>query len=187
MSYVPEKDVILETIGLRVVFFRSGDRSAHRVETCDAASNEWHATLESLEGEPGDEWPPSPPFQQLHVERRPTGLIVFLIGMAGRTHWSAAVEVAADRRSIQFDVAARVQLTPIQLGSEYLPSPQDTERGVDLPSPLEGEGAGVRGNGVRLELSSPLLRDDRRIEPTTAETVPATIAWRYAVAVKHEA
>jgi hypothetical protein len=170
---VPEKDVILEADSLRVVFYRSGDRYAHRVETFDAANNEWHTTLESLEGEPGDEWPPSPPFQQLHVERRPTGMIVFLIGMAGRTHWSAAVEVGADRQSIQFDVAARAQLPPKKLGSEY------------LPSPIAGEMSGIRGDVVQIESTSPLQHKDRRIEPTAIEQVPATIAWRYAF--KHTA
>ena len=170
---MPEKYVILEANGLRVVFFRTGDRYAHRVETFDAASNQWHTTLESLEGEPGDEWPPSPPFQQLHVERRPTGPIVFLIGMAGRTHWSAAVEAAADRRSIQFDVAARAQLPPKKLGSEY------------LPLPIEGVALGIRSDVVQIESTSSLNHDDRRIEPTLTETIPATIAWRYAF--KHTA
>ncbi len=43
-----------------------------------------------------------------------------LIGMAGKTHWSAAVEVAADRKSIIFDVAARHQSWPEYLGSNFL-------------------------------------------------------------------
>lgn len=114
-----EQETVLEADGLRVVFVRSGDRIAHRVEVHDAANRVWRTALESVEGSPDDLWPPSPPFQQLHVERRPTGPIVFLIGMAGRSHWSAAVEATADRGSIRFDVAARIQACPERLGSGY--------------------------------------------------------------------
>ena len=81
---------------------------------------------------------------------------MLLVGMAGRTHWSAAVEAAADRKSIVFDVAARIQTVPTCLVSQYL-------------SHQEG---GVPAEQCRIfGVQSPQL-------PTA---VPATIAWQYSV------
>jgi hypothetical protein len=94
--------------------------------------------------------------------------------MAGRTHWSAAVEVAADRNGITFDVAARVQSPPQRLGSEYS-SP--------LAPVLRGEGPGVRGMCVALEPVSNCTRDVMRFVPNSPKDVPATTAWRYTLGV----
>lgn len=158
-----EAETTLEADDLRVVFFRDGDRYAHRVDVRGTTSDEWRAALESREGEPGDEWPSSPPFQQLHVERRPSGPVVFLIGMAGKTHWSAAVEVAADRKSIKFDVAARVQLAPERLGSEYFAA-------ADAST----------ASGVVVDESKSLPScDGLRVEAVCPTQVPATISWNY--------
>lgn len=163
-----ESETILEADGLRVVFFRRGDRYAQRVESFDDATQQWQPALESLEGEPGDEWPPSPPFQQLHVERRASGPVVLLIGMAGKTHWSAAVEVAADRQSITFDVAARVQFLPQRVGSEYFVSPEEAARRT-------------RTSPVHIDTNLNSSRDEWRIEPPNASAIPATMAWNYAL------
>jgi hypothetical protein len=153
-------ETILEADGLRVVFLGQGDRYAHRIELLDIPSGRWWpVAIESLEGKPDEAWPPSPPFQQLHVEDRPTGRVVLLVGMAGRTHWSAAVEVAADRRRILFDVAARVHEGPTRLGSEYLP----------YLAP------------VLLEPTSNCTIDDLRISATLTQQIPATVTWRYEI------
>jgi hypothetical protein len=128
---VVDKEVILEAANLRVVFFRQGDRWAHRIEVQHETTGAWSGALESLEGSADDVWPPSPPFQQLHVEHRPTGDVVLLVGMAGRTHWSAAVETTPDRQAIRFDVAARLQQLPpesIRLKSEYRDCREDAKR-----------------------------------------------------------
>jgi hypothetical protein len=154
-----ETETVLEADGLRVVFFRSGDRYAHRFDVLDAAGNTWTPNCYSLEGEPDDDWPPSPPFQQLHVEDRPTGRVILLVGMAGRTHWSAAVEVAADRKSIAFDVAARVQAEPKDLSSEY----RYLAAGGDPVEPL-----------VQIEWN--------RCAPPTS--YPATCSWRYVASLR---
>lgn len=146
----------LEADGVRVVFFRREDRHAHRIETMDETRFEWVPVCESQEGSPADVWPPSPPFQQLHVEERATGRVVLLIGMAGRTHWSAAVEVAADRKSIRFDVAARVQVAPQRLGSDY----QD-----------------AREEGIPAE---PCIIFGTQTPQLPGEA-PATVAWQYYV------
>ncbi|MBA4016179.1 MAG: hypothetical protein C0483_03220 [Pirellula sp.] len=168
---MPTSETTLEADGVRIVFFRDSDRIAHRVEVRDDATSDWATAFTSLEGRADEAWPPSPPFQQLHVEQRPTGPIVFLIGMAGKSHWSAAVEAAADRRSIRFDVAVRFQARPKHLGSAY--------------AIVES----FRGGRPRLVADSPATLDAIR-EPAGAPQIcptadfpnpPATLGWKYAV------
>jgi hypothetical protein len=101
----------IEADGFRVTFFRAGDRYAHRIEVFDAGQGSWQPVLESVEGAADEAWPASPPLQHLHMEKRAEGPVALLVGMAGRTHWSAAVEVGGEpdgQRVIRFDVAARV-------------------------------------------------------------------------------
>jgi hypothetical protein len=164
-------ETTLEADGLRVVFFRQGDRYAHRVEIFDAAQNEWLVACESLEGEPNDDWPSSPTFQQLHVEDRPTGRVVLLVGMAGRTHWSAAVVAAADRKCITFEVAARYHTPPEYLGSSY---PHADTRAI---AKLQWSALG----GTIMEIHRS-LSGGRSIRPTGKFTVlPATASWKYEI------
>lgn len=151
----------LEADGLRVVFFKQGDRYAHRIETFDDVQRHWVPVLESLEGTPDDDWLPSPPFQQLHVEQRTNGPVILLIGMAGRTHWSAAVEVADDRKAITFDVAARLQSPPRQLRSTY-------RRNSESPA-------------VIIRSDSKTEYDPPCVAPDVAVPIPGTIAWKYAI------
>lgn len=168
---MPTSETTLEADGVRVVFFHDGDRIAHRLEVRDVATNGWGPAITSLEGRADETWPPSPPFQQLHVEQRPTGPIVFLIGMAGKSHWSAAVETSADRKSIRFDVAVRLQVRPEQLGSAY--------------AIVEG----FHGSRPRLVAEAATVvdaADDRpdapRVRPAVEfPTSPATLGWKYAV------
>jgi len=166
-----DREVSLEVDGLRVVFYRSGDRYAHRVETLDAERGTWNAEWESREGPADEPWPPSPALQQLHVEDRPTGRVLLLVGMGGRTHWSAAVEAAADGRSIEFDVAARVHESPVRLGSEYAASGE----------PDLHRGSGKRTARVRPTGSSNSGDRDGRIVVALPSKVPATVSWRYVV------
>jgi hypothetical protein len=168
---VADGETILEADGLRVVFFRQGDRYAHRVEVFDAARSEWFAVCESLEGAPDDDWPPSPPLQQLHVEDRPTGRVILLVGMAGRTHWSAAVEAAADRKSITFDVAARYHTPPKYLGSNYPWG--DARAGAMLKWTSIGE------TSIEIDESFSEGQSIRPIGEFTAP--PATASWKYEI------
>jgi hypothetical protein len=189
---------VIEADGIRVVFFRAGDRYAHRVEVWDARQGAWCSEWESVEGTPDEGWPASPPLQQLHVEQRPEGKVALLIGMAGRTHWSAAVEVVrvggvpSGPRIIRFDVAARVS---------------QGNRGTDgigrhltstyrRNSRQANEGAGERQASIRLEVSGgPIsaesetcnaeLRVIRPGDPPPHACTATTVAWRYAFEVEH--
>jgi hypothetical protein len=77
----------------------------------------WEDAIESA----SDEWPASPPIQQLSLEsiqERPTLLGV---GQAGKSHWSISVEpiAAPDARGLRFDLACRSRTLPHWLGSTY--------------------------------------------------------------------
>jgi hypothetical protein len=102
---------------VRLSFFWSGDRYAHRLEWVDEGSRV--VCLESLEGADYQFWPPSPALQQLNVQSEVSGKqCALLLGMAGKSHWSASIEVSGS--TLIFDVACRIQQPPERLGSSYL-------------------------------------------------------------------
>jgi len=95
------------------------DRFAHQVSVLENGS--WQPALGSVEGTPHDDWPPSPPFQSLHIEQREDGrTLALLVGMAGKSHWSASIEIDAEARVVLFDVACRLREPAAgPLGSTY--------------------------------------------------------------------
>ena len=129
--------------GLRVRFYRDGDRYRHVVDAI--VDGRVTPFLESVEGDATQHWPPSPPFQDLQVRALDDGKqIILLTGVGGRSHWSASVEVTAEivtdfpasafssrfeRRGqiegpqyLQFDVACRVREDWKFVGSTYRPA-----------------------------------------------------------------
>jgi hypothetical protein len=154
---------------LRVVFDRRGDRYGHRIER--RIDGVWHVAIESLEGSSNEDWPPSPPLQTLHIERRATGPVALLVGKAGTSHWSASIEPLADQAGFQFDIACRVLQPPRQLISTYQ-SDANGERPIVDVSAISQEAlcesaAHERSTVVRI----------RPIE--LAAEYPSTIRWRY--------
>lgn len=104
--------------GWCVRFEHRGDRYAH--EILFGADGRQQVVYASIEGTPEDDWPASPPFQSLHFEHRPDGTqLALLVGMAGKSHWSASIELNASDRSLVFDVACRVRGSAGPLGSHY--------------------------------------------------------------------
>jgi len=181
----------------RVVFTRVGDRFAHRIEWVSRATGETVACLESLEGTPEDSWPPSPPLKELHYEERAAQTVALAVGMAGRSHWSLAVEadsddlVPDDGGRFVFDVACRITGEPAWLGSRYrlvvAPGRGDDERHLDasgralhLPDGWQLETLAVEGHAARLVIRS---RNEVQIVAPAPEppTRPTTIRWRYAI------
>lgn len=47
----------------------------------------------SVEGDAHDDWPSSPPLQQLSLEKINDSSVILGVGAAGRSHWSISVEV----------------------------------------------------------------------------------------------
>ncbi|MEX2025789.1 MAG: hypothetical protein WEH44_00790, partial [Pirellulaceae bacterium] len=113
---------------LRVEFFKNGDRYAHRLAAVlvDDAGRETVIPLaESVECDNDDPWPPSPPLQSLSIEELAGGrTAALLVGMAGRSHWSASVEVVPGSGSTKFQLASRFTTVPDRLGSTYRIAPE---------------------------------------------------------------
>ena len=173
--------VTLDAGRLRMVFSRSGDRYQHEIQ---AAGEPRRILLASLEGGADAAWPASPPFQELHVERRgEEKLVALLVGRAGRSHWSGSVELDRSRETILFDVACRCAGSTGWLGSTYeLPSTDAATLGranatIVLPPDdqlqiLEGEPHWIQtDDGCILRIAA------RR----TVSRSPQTIRWQYSI------
>ena len=95
--------------GVRVAFYRHERRVAHRIALVSSAEVQW--VLSSVEGDSREAFPPSPPLQQLAIEKLDGGrTAVLLLGMAGRGHWSVSVESRPSERAVRFDVACRARV-----------------------------------------------------------------------------
>ncbi|MBX9790687.1 MAG: hypothetical protein K2Y37_17355 [Pirellulales bacterium] len=163
---------------LRVRFVRRGDRFAHFVE--QVVDDRAVVLLESIEGTAAEHWPASPPVQELEPAAGPRAgqslgdqsQIVWLIGRAGASHWSASVE-ALPSGIVTFDIACRVHSAPDWLGSRY--------RVHDVPG------------GERLSIEPladcQLASTDGRSElvvvaEIVGDTLPRTIRWRYRISAR---
>lgn len=97
------------------------DRFVHRVLVGDQVA------LSSVDGDGTQEWPASPPIQQISLEPIENVSMILGVGGAGRGHWSISVGWQAggeiDGRQFDggfcFDMACRVKDQPEFLGSTY--------------------------------------------------------------------
>lgn len=154
--------------GLRVEFVRVKDRYAHVISRLDGelAVLVW----ESVEGTDSDDWPASPPLQQLSLEtlsgdRR----VALLVGMAGTSHWSLSVEPAADGIAFIFDVACRVKSTPERLGSMYRRCGTGSSTGA-IEADMAYCQVRVKDSGIEIAPNS------------VSNSMPHTARWKYRVA-----
>ena len=171
-------------LGLQVAFLKHGDRFHHSVSLIDHQQS--IPLLESTEGTDEEIWPPSPPLQELSVEQHGEATVALLVGMAGKSHWSASVEVAADRPRVLFDIACLVRGSPQNLGSAYHlqlePIAVDTRRlrfrpATDVLADLVLEPIGDEPTGpIRREGSELMICCTR--EPKTTQP---TVRWKYAL------
>jgi hypothetical protein len=158
-------------VGLRVEFERRGDRYAHVISRV-GPGGKVRPLLESVEGLPTDDWPASPPLQSLHMQELPDGKrAALLVGMAGRSHWSASIEIAPGKAEIVFDIACRCGAGRRQLGSEY-------RWLIEVADPRFEFAAADERTEVR--------RTEERVvigPAKTVETAATTVRWRYRVTV----
>lgn len=185
------RDQLLESDRLRVRFWFWKDRYAHQVWL--AAGDEWIAVLASVEGSPSEDWPASPPLQSLHFEH--LGMAnqsALLVGMAGKSHWSASIELDPAGNYARFDIACRVRgaVRPM-LGSTYRAMPS-----VSVLKTRDGkiEFRATPQGKVSLELSLPeepprasceLVEGVARVvvhDPVDSDS-SHTVRWRYALRV----
>jgi hypothetical protein len=173
-------EFVLTAGSLRVKFVRCGDRIGHVIER--VAAGDVRELLTSREGSPDERWPASPPVQELEPAVRspvPTTLppeapqVVWLIGRAGASHWSASVEAQSDD-SITFDVACRLREPPDWLGSRYRLLDADVNSALAVET-LEGcQLAAATDDAARGVISI-------AAEMPTGD-LPLTVRWRYRLA-----
>lgn len=120
----------IRTVGgtvIEAVYRRGEDRFQHGIRGRIGEDPAW--LLQSCEGDGLQDWPCSPPIQQLVAERLPDGSPALLgVGMAGKSHWSASIHRGDSNDGILFDFACRFSLTPKFLGSSYRIHPQSEYR-----------------------------------------------------------
>jgi len=105
---------------LRVEFVRLADRYGQVFSLVDRDGTDC-PLLESIEGAPTDDWPTSPPLQNLSIEELTPGrCVALLVGMAARNHWSASIEPVAGQAAIDCDIACRAASSAGPLGSAYM-------------------------------------------------------------------
>ena len=115
------REHVLECGRLALRFAWREDRYGHEISWTPRPSDDPQVVLTSIEDRPDEHWPASPPFQSLDVQgatgKRP---VVLLVGMAGKSHWSASVELDPPGERSRFDVACRVHPEAGSvLGSRY--------------------------------------------------------------------
>jgi hypothetical protein len=176
------QSIITSSGRLRLTFNWFEDRFSHQVEWCDGDRD--IVLLKSLEGNPDESWPLSPPFQQVEPHSIGDGTKSLLaIGLAGTSHWSASVEqVGKDRLEnesrIRIDVACRMKSRAPMLGSTYDyfegASLQSTDRGLLLKS--------VPDVALQVATSGQITQSGRSLTIAPLQIPaenPATARWVY--------
>ncbi len=94
-------------------------RFQHVISAINESDNvvaSWVDEFESAD----EDWPASPPIQQLSLESIQDKLTLLGVGQAGKSHWSISVETSdGDSPLILFDIACRTKQQPLWLGSTY--------------------------------------------------------------------
>lgn len=151
-------------------FFWQQDRFAHRVVR--QLETEREICLQSQEGTPQQIWPPSPPFQSISVETQDSRQVALLVGMAGKSHWSASVSpVPAPQAGWEFDVACLAKQPPQWLGSLYQFT--DVPQSIVQLEPIEN---------CLLEAGSTPQHLTLRCDFPSKET-PRTLRWKYRISI----
>jgi hypothetical protein len=168
--------------GLRIGFDWHDDRYAHKIFA--AAAGRLFPVLESIEGSDQDDWPASPPLQQLSIEElRPGVSVALLVGMAGKSHWSVSIEPTENKTGFIFDVACRLKSDEGRLLSSYrrlVPEMQSADSGFQI----ETESSTIALRGLPIEGAMPLLHDDGSTLRFKPEEIGArTTRWKYCVEV----
>jgi len=156
-----------EGVALRIEFRRAQDRYAQWISAIESDGREM-PLLASFEGTAADEWPPSPPLQSLSIEEiAPGRRAALLVGMAGRSHWSASIEPVAGETAFVFDLACRTSEACPLLGSSYrkvATGPWVVALSPELACTVQKSGEDVKVVALPGE-----------------QRIPSTIRWRYKV------
>lgn len=118
---------------LRLEFHKTEDRWAHSLLV--AGPEQTKAVLTSVEGTSDDDYPASPPVQDIDRHVLPGGEALLSVGMAGNGHWSTSYSVddSEGRPTIKADLACLLKKTDCTekwLGSTYSVDKRVTVQGV---------------------------------------------------------
>jgi hypothetical protein len=181
-----ESQRVLECGRLRLRFVWRGDRFAHEVSL--VGQQQTDSRLRSVEGADGEAWPASPPLQSLHVEEQAGKQVALLVGMAGKCHWSAAVELDAGHSRLRWDVACRVRGgEPRWLGSSYQSDAK--MRSINARRATVGDSGGEGHLVVYLEdgtdSAAKVTVEDRGLSIDANQNIASagavTIRWSYVI------
>ena len=136
---------VSDQLALRVDFIKLADRYGHELSAVirEGSAENVVPLCASVEGAGDDPWPPSPPLQSLSIEKLADGRkAALLVGMAGKSHWSASIAEVAGFCELEFDYACRCDGPPARLGCEYRAAPHietiHDKPGVLLLQPAHG-------------------------------------------------
>ncbi len=181
----------------QVAFVQWADRFTHRLVWLPDPTQHGQAPQDRVstplvsawEGTSDEDWPASPVLQQVHACPLPQGRQGILgVGMAGRSHWSIAVETLPDRPGVSMDVACRVQAQPQSLGSTYRLPPGTLATEMQPDKWVIDAGAHQlllsidMPMTVRFDAATSALRlrpDQKRLDLKRREDFPQTIRWKY--------
>lgn len=187
--------------GLELVLVAFPDRLGHFVRLIAPDGSASDLVLASVEDDAAQAWPSSPPLQSIHCELLPSGgTAALLVGMAGKSHWSASIESLPGEGALVFDFACRVRETPLRLGTTYQVQAATGQSSVprsiqrmgeaevlfslgEKSLRLSGEPAATHPS-PRMELSSDSpgkIAVSCQVNPITTAS---TLRWRYRLAIE---
>lgn len=160
---------------LSTSFQFAGGRFRHSIEWMRSDGeivDRWQDEVNSQD----EDWPASPPIQQLSLESIHGSPTLLGVGQAGKSHWSISVEAMRidTKPSLKFDVACRCRELPNWLGSSY----QRSLRMVDQVPAIQMIDVSCATNLVQ-----PALIVTCKIEAWAIKKYPATFRWTYLIEV----
>ena len=123
-----------------------------------------------------DDWPASPPIQQLSLESIHGSSALLGVGQAGKSHWSISVEATLldSKPVLKFDLACRCRAQPSWLGSTYQRLVSIADQ-VPMLRVIDVEPIKPSADGT-LILSC-------EVAPSPSPKYPTTFRWSYLVTV----
>jgi len=160
---------------LHVDFTRVGDRFEQTVTRSDRSGNTV-AVWRDVHDSDSDEWPASPPIQELSLEAIGGRNVLLGVGRAGKSHWSVSIETAEvdSAPAIRFDFACRCPEPPNWLGTTYEIQSGDIETATT--------GHALQATCAEDAKLTRLDPKQFRIEPLDhPQKWPGTVRWRYTI------
>jgi len=179
---VPDERYVLQVpsadgTSLRCTFIKSGQRFVHTMD-CIFDGNAV-PQVSSVDGIVDDPWPPSPPWQELHVHEQPErSPALMLVGRAGKSHWSMTVTVAPEQIAFVFDVACRIREMPAFLGSTY------RAQWSEQSGPAAQIEAIATGQAQTPPAHVDTVGEQIVVQAPCTVELPATVRWKYRIALE---